>query len=214
MLFRSRAFAHFFDHADMAVEFKGRAFTREEERLMAETIQDAAKIQILCIIEKDTCTAKHIVETVGKEYPVAGAFSDIQIADAAIEKCWEWIETKNFAVLDDFEKIVDGGDWHADLVQIQWDAPEQEQGIWACVINCVCYCYRIVMEKFYDDGIVIQFLEICDERLYGWMLDDYSKINPAYAREIDEIEKFFVANYSEGSEKKVCKEDVKRFYEN
>lgn len=48
-----RAFAHFFDHADMAVEFKGRAFTREEERLMAETIQDAAKIQILCIIEKD-----------------------------------------------------------------------------------------------------------------------------------------------------------------
>ena len=51
-----RAFAHFFDHADMAVEFKGRAFTREEERLMAETIQDAAKIQILCIIDKDTCT--------------------------------------------------------------------------------------------------------------------------------------------------------------
>lgn len=51
-----QAFAHFFGHADMAVEFKGRAFTKEEEQLMAETIQDAAKIQILCIIEKDTFT--------------------------------------------------------------------------------------------------------------------------------------------------------------
>ena len=134
-----------------------------------EKLNEDAQIAIMIIIakkalsylEKDTYTAKHIVETVGKEYPVAGAFSDIQIADAAIEKCWEWIETKSFAVLDDFEKIVDGGDWHADLVQIQWDAPEQEQGIWACVINCVCYCYRIVMEKFYDDGIVIRYLELC-----------------------------------------------------
>ena len=187
-----------------------------------EKLNEDAQIAIMIIIakkalsylEKDTCTAKHAVETQNVKYPVEGVVSDIQIADAALEKCWEWIETKNFAVLDDFEKIVDGGDWYAHLPGIQCDAPEQEQGIWACVINCVCYCYRIVMEKFYDDGIVIQFLEICDERLYGWMLDDYSKINPAYAREIDEIEKFFVANYSEGSEKKVCKEDVKRFYEN
>ncbi len=48
--------AHFFGHADMAVEFEGRTFTKEEEHLMAEVIQDAAKIQILCIIEKDTDT--------------------------------------------------------------------------------------------------------------------------------------------------------------
>ena len=46
--------AHFFGHADMAVEFEGRTFTKEEEQ--AEVIQDAAKIQILCIIEKDTDT--------------------------------------------------------------------------------------------------------------------------------------------------------------
>ncbi|WP_289301241.1 septum site-determining protein MinC, partial [Sporofaciens musculi] len=37
-------------------EFEGRTFTKEEEQLMAEVIQDAAKIQILCIIEKDTDT--------------------------------------------------------------------------------------------------------------------------------------------------------------
>lgn len=48
--------AHFFNHAEMAVEFEGRAFTKEEERLMTEVIQDAAKIQILCIIEKNTYT--------------------------------------------------------------------------------------------------------------------------------------------------------------
>ena len=48
--------AHFFGHADMAVEFEGRTFTKEAEQLMAEVIQDAAKIQILCIIEKDTYT--------------------------------------------------------------------------------------------------------------------------------------------------------------
>lgn len=48
--------AHFFNHAEMAVEFEGRAFTKEEEQLMTEVIQDAAKIQILCIIEKNTYT--------------------------------------------------------------------------------------------------------------------------------------------------------------
>ena len=48
--------AHFFDHADMAVEFEGRTFTKEEEQLMAETIEDAAGIQILCIVEKNTDT--------------------------------------------------------------------------------------------------------------------------------------------------------------
>ena len=185
-----------------------------------EKLNEDAQIAIMIIIakkalsylEKDTCTAKHAVETQNVKYPVEGVVSDIQIADAALEKCWEWIETKNFAVLDDFEKIVDGGDWYAHLPGIQCDAPKQEKGIWNCVINCVCYCYRIGEEHL--DGIISQFLEICGTELYGWTLDDYSKINPAYAREIDEIEKFFVANYSEGSEKKVCKEDVKRFYEN
>lgn len=48
--------AHFFDHADMAVEFEGRTFTKEEEQRMAGTIQDAASIQILCIVEQDTDT--------------------------------------------------------------------------------------------------------------------------------------------------------------
>ena len=51
-----RSFVHFFNHADMAVEFEGRAFTKEEEQMMVRTIQDAAEIQIICIIEKDTCT--------------------------------------------------------------------------------------------------------------------------------------------------------------
>lgn len=51
-----QASAHFFDHARMAVEFEGRTFTKEEEQLMTEIIQDAAKIQILCIIEKNPYT--------------------------------------------------------------------------------------------------------------------------------------------------------------
>lgn len=64
---------------------------------------------------------------------------------------------------------------------------------------------NILIGEEHLDGIISQFLEICGTELYGWTLDDYSKINPAYAREIDEIEKFFVANYSEGSEKRSAK---------
>ena len=48
--------AHFFNHADMAVEYEGRTFTEDEERRMTETIQDAANIQIRCIIERNTYT--------------------------------------------------------------------------------------------------------------------------------------------------------------
>lgn len=44
---------HFFDHADMVVELEGRAFTEEEAARMVTAIQDAAKIRILCLIEKD-----------------------------------------------------------------------------------------------------------------------------------------------------------------
>lgn len=47
---------HFFNHADMAVEYEGRTFTEEEERQMTEVIQDAANIQVRCIIERNTYT--------------------------------------------------------------------------------------------------------------------------------------------------------------
>ena len=53
-----QASAHFFNHAEMAVEFEGRTFTKEEEQYLTEVIQDAAGIRILCIIEKDTVTEK------------------------------------------------------------------------------------------------------------------------------------------------------------
>lgn len=48
-----KATAHFFNHAEMAVAYEGRTFTKEEEQRMTETIQDAAKIRILCLMEQD-----------------------------------------------------------------------------------------------------------------------------------------------------------------
>lgn len=45
--------ARFFNHADMVVEFDGRTFTKEEEQQMAEAIEDAAQIHIVCMIDKD-----------------------------------------------------------------------------------------------------------------------------------------------------------------
>ncbi len=55
---RFEASAHFFAHADMAVEFKGRAFTEEEELQMIETIEEAAGIHIICIIKTDEITER------------------------------------------------------------------------------------------------------------------------------------------------------------
>lgn len=52
------ASAHFFDHAEMTVEFVGRTFTKEEEIQVVETIEEAAKVRILCIIDKDGSTEK------------------------------------------------------------------------------------------------------------------------------------------------------------
>lgn len=46
------ASAHFFAHADMSVEFVGRTFTKEEEIQVVETIEEACKVHILCIIDK------------------------------------------------------------------------------------------------------------------------------------------------------------------
>lgn len=48
-----RSAEHFFNHADMVVELKGRTFTEEEAARMVETVQAAAKIRILCLIEED-----------------------------------------------------------------------------------------------------------------------------------------------------------------
>lgn len=53
---RFESCTRFFDGAQMAVEFTGRTFTEEEACHMAEAIQTAAKIQILCIVEKNTYT--------------------------------------------------------------------------------------------------------------------------------------------------------------
>lgn len=51
-----QASAHFFDHADMAVAYEGRTFTKDEEVRMTETIQEAAGIRILCILDRDKDT--------------------------------------------------------------------------------------------------------------------------------------------------------------
>ena len=51
-----RSAKHFFNHAEMVVEFEGRAFTEEEILRMADAIQTAADIQILCLLERDTRT--------------------------------------------------------------------------------------------------------------------------------------------------------------
>ncbi len=48
-----RSAENFFNHADMVVELEGRTFTEEETARIVETIQAAAKIRILCLIEKD-----------------------------------------------------------------------------------------------------------------------------------------------------------------
>lgn len=50
------AFTHFFNHACMAVTFEGRTFTKEEEQAMAETIEEAAGIQILCLTDTEDNT--------------------------------------------------------------------------------------------------------------------------------------------------------------
>ena len=54
--YKFRSAEHFFARADMLVEFNGRVFTKEEERRMAEAIEEAGKVHILCIIEKDPYT--------------------------------------------------------------------------------------------------------------------------------------------------------------
>ena len=50
------ASAHFFDHAQMLVEYEGRTFTKEEELTITEMIEQAAGIHILCILERDNAT--------------------------------------------------------------------------------------------------------------------------------------------------------------
>ena len=51
-----KAATKFFNHAKMIVEYEGRSFTKEEEQQLTETIESAADIKILCIIEKNTVT--------------------------------------------------------------------------------------------------------------------------------------------------------------
>ena len=60
-----QASAHFFNHADVAVAYEGRTFTKEEEVRMTETIQEAARIRILCILDRDKDTKQFLRRTAG-----------------------------------------------------------------------------------------------------------------------------------------------------
>lgn len=46
------ACAGFFAHAGLAVQFEGRDFTKEEEQTMACAIEEAAGIEIFCLVEE------------------------------------------------------------------------------------------------------------------------------------------------------------------
>ena len=52
------ASARFFAGADMTVEFCGRTFTEEEEFQIVDTIEEAAGVHILCIIDKSDSACK------------------------------------------------------------------------------------------------------------------------------------------------------------
>lgn len=52
------ASARFFADADMTVEFCGRTFTDEEELQIADTIEEAAGVHILCIVDKSDSACK------------------------------------------------------------------------------------------------------------------------------------------------------------
>ena len=46
-----KASSVFFAHARLIVQFEGRTFTKEEEQRMASAIEEAAGIEILCLLE-------------------------------------------------------------------------------------------------------------------------------------------------------------------
>lgn len=49
-----KASSVFFAHARLIVQFEGRTFTKEEEQRMASAIEEAAGIEILCLLEENT----------------------------------------------------------------------------------------------------------------------------------------------------------------
>lgn len=53
-----RASVHFFEGNEMALSFENRILTKAEEQKIVDLISDTAKIQILCIIERDDKTGK------------------------------------------------------------------------------------------------------------------------------------------------------------
>ena len=62
----------FFAHARLIVQFEGRTFTKEEERRMASAIEEAAEIEILCLLEENTPAEwfhKRIMEEACCQFP-------------------------------------------------------------------------------------------------------------------------------------------------
>lgn len=53
-----RASVHFFEGTGMAVRFENRILTKDEEQRIVDVISEAAKIQILCILDYDEKTNK------------------------------------------------------------------------------------------------------------------------------------------------------------
>lgn len=69
------AFTHFFNHACMVVTFEGRTFTKEEEQAMAETIEESAGIQILCLTDTEDNTQETHTIT---DTPVSGSICAVR----------------------------------------------------------------------------------------------------------------------------------------
>lgn len=53
-----KASVHFFEGNEMAISFENRILTKAQEQQIVKLISDTAKIQILCIVDKDDETGK------------------------------------------------------------------------------------------------------------------------------------------------------------
>lgn len=185
--------------------FKLTELNTDTQLLMLTIIAEKA----VSYLTKNTYISKNIAEKERKHYPVVPVANDIQFANVSVEKCREWIDTKNKELLDDFCRLIDGGDQYVDLPCIHNDSVGKDKNVWECIMYCVAYCYRVAWEYFDDTGVP-EFLENIDAEIYEIIIDAYSKVSPSCTREIDELERFFVTEYPAGVGR-ISRTDLKRF---
>ncbi len=137
--------------------------------------------------------------------------SGYKIVVETIEKCWDWIRSKNVDA-DQLYYYLENLDENDIMTYMQLEANEDNEAVWICIANTLAYITRDAY-LYSDDTYMPETIEcVDDETVENFLLNFHEIYRDSDVS--DRLLDYMVMNYSVSNEQQIDLLQIKQFVKN